>query len=109
MGTSTIWIDQDVKEDATRIADELGLSFDMVVNILLRHFNDCRRFPFLPRLSPQGKTVFDMSSAEFEAACQNAVRERNAVPEMEYVTRIDKESRQIIQKYPEGRVEYVLY
>lgn len=54
------------------------------------------------------KTVIDMSSDEFEAACQEAVAQRTDVPVMDYVTRIDKESGMIAKIYEDGRVDYVL-
>ena len=54
------------------------------------------------------KTVYDITSDEFEKACQAAVSQRDEVPAMDYVTRLDKESGMIIKVYTDGRVEYVL-
>lgn len=106
---STIRIDKDVKEEATRIASQLGISFNMVVNILLRRFNADKGFAFPVRLPDlQSKDVFDMSSAEFEQACNAAVKERVANPQMDYVTQIDEDSGRLIKKYSDGRVEYVV-
>ena len=46
MSTSTIRLDEGVREETTRIASEMGLSFNAVVNILVRKFNAERGFPF---------------------------------------------------------------
>lgn len=48
---STIRIDKDVKDEATRIASQLGISFNMVVNILLRRFNADKGFSFPVRFT----------------------------------------------------------
>ena len=108
MGTSTIRLDDGVREETTRIASEMGLTFNAVMNIMARKFNAEKGFPFPVRLETAPKTVFDLSSDEFETGCRQAVAERDAVPAMEYVTRIDKETGTIMKVYADGRVEYVL-
>ncbi len=108
MSTSTIRLDDGVREETTRIASEMGLTFNAVMNILARKFNAEKGFPFPVKLETMQKTVFDMSSDEFEAACQEAVAQREDVMTMEYVTRFDKESGMITKVYTDGRVEYVL-
>ena len=108
MSTSTIRLDEGVREETTRIASEMGLTFNAVMNILARKFNAEKGFPFPVRLETAQKTIFDMSSDEFEAACQNAVAQREDVSVMDYVTRFDKESGLIMKVYADGRVEYVL-
>ena len=40
MSTSTIRLDDGVREETTRIASEMGLTFNAVMNILARKFND---------------------------------------------------------------------
>lgn len=100
---STIRIDKDVKDEATRIASQLGISFNMVVNILLRRFNADKGFSFPVRLPDlHEKDVFDMTSAEFEQACELAVKERVANPQMDYVTQIDADSGQLIKNMQMG-------
>ena len=108
MSTSTIRLDEGVREETTRIASEMGLTFNAVMNILARKFNAEKGFPFPVKLETAQKTVFDMSSDEFETACQEAVAQRENVSEMDYVTRFDKESGMITKVYADGRVEYVL-
>ena len=108
MSTSTIRLDKGVREETTRIASEMGLTFNAVMNILARKFNTEKGFPFPVKLETAQKTVFDMSSDEFEAACREAVAQRTDAPVMEYVARIDKESGMIKKVYADGRVEYVL-
>ena len=108
MATTTIRLDNGVREETTRIASEMGLTFNAVMNILARKFNAEKGFPFPVKLETSQKTVFDMTSDEFEAACQMAVAQREDVPTMEYVTRIDGESGLISKVYKDGRVEYVL-
>ena len=108
MSTSTIRLDDGVREETTRIAAELGLSFNAVMNILARKFNAEKGFPFPVKLEKVQKTVFDMSSDEFEAACQRAVAQRDDGPVTDYVTRFDDESGMIAKFYADGRVEYVL-
>ena len=108
MSTSTIRLDDGVREETTRIASEMGLTFNAVMNILARKFNAEKGFPFPVKLETTQKTVFDMSSDEFETACQNAVAQREDVSTMDYVTRFDKESGMITKVYADGRVEYVL-
>ena len=108
MPTSTIRLDDGVREETTRIASEMGLTFNAVINILARKFNAEKGFPFPVRLETERKTVYDMSSDEFEAACQAAVAQRDDAPAMDYVTRLDKETGMITRVYADGRVEYVL-
>ena len=108
MSTSTIRLDDGVREETTRIASEMGLTFNAVMNILARKFNAEKGFPFPVKLETAQKTVFDMSSDEFEAACRDAVSQREDVVTMDYVTRLDKESGMITKVYSDGRVEYVL-
>ena len=108
MSTSTIRLDDGVREETTRIASEMGLTFNAVMNILARKFNAEKGFPFPVRLETAQKTVFDMSSDEFEAACRDAVAQREDVAVMDYITRFDKESGMITKVYADGRVEYVL-
>ena len=108
MSTSTIRLDEGVREETTRIASEMGLTFNAVMNILARKFNAEKGFPFPVRLETAEKTVFDMSSDEFEIACREAVSRREDAVTMDYVTRIDKESGMITKIYEDGRVEYVL-
>ena len=108
MSTCTIRMDEGVREETTRIASEMGLTFNAVMNILARKFNAEKGFPFPVKLETAHKTVFDMSSDEFEAACRQAVAQRADVSAMDYVTRIDKESGMIKKIYTDGRVEYVL-
>ena len=108
MASCTIQLDDDVREETTRIAEQLGLSFNAVINIMARKFNAEKGFPFPVRLENAGKTVFDFSAAEFEQACKTAVKNRRNGPFQEYVTRMDPETGAVVKIYPEGRVEYVL-
>ena len=108
MATSTIRLDDGVREETTRIAAKMGLSFNAVINIMARKFNAEQGFPFPVRLETAEKTVFDLSSDEFEQACRRAVAEREAVPAMEYVTRLDQETGKLMKVYGDGRTEYVL-
>ena len=108
MSTSTIRLDDGVREETTRIAAEMGLSFNAVMNIMARKFNAEKGFPFPVRLETAQKTVFDLSSDEFEVACKKAVAERDSGPVKEYVTRLDPETGKLMKSYPDGRVEYVL-
>ena len=108
MATSTIRLDDGVREETTRIASEMGLTFNAVINILARKFNAEKGFPFPVRLETAQKTVFDMSSDEFEIACKDAVAKRDDSIATDYVVRFDKESGMITKVYADGRVEYVL-
>lgn len=108
MSTSTIRLDEGVREETTRIASEMGLTFNAVMNILARKFNAEKGFPFPVKLETARKTVFDMSSDEFEAACRSAVANREDVTTMDYVTLFDKDSGMIKKVYSDGREEYVV-
>lgn len=108
MSTSTIRLDDGVREETTRIAAEMGLTFNAVMNIMARKFNAEKGFPFPVRLETAHKTVFDMSSDEFEEACRKAVAEREAFPTMDYVTRLDPTTGQLMKVWSDGRCEYVL-
>lgn len=108
MAVNTIRIEDSVKQETTEIAARLGLTFNAVVNILLRKFNETRGFPFEVRLSSNASPqVFDMSTEEFDALCKDAVHNREPVPSMEYTTMMD-DSGNIYKQYADGRVEYVL-
>ena len=106
--TSTIRLDDGVREETTRIASEMGLTFNAVMNIMARKFNAEKGFPFPVRLPETQKSVFDMSSEEFDAACKKAVAERDSKPVLNCVTRFDRETGKIMKVYDDGRVEYVL-
>ena len=108
MATSTIRLDDGVREETTRIAAEMGLSFNAVMNIMARKFNAEKGFPFPVRLETAQRTVFDLSSDEFEAACKQAVAERDNGPVREYVTRLDPDTDNLVKYFPDGRMEYVL-
>ena len=107
MSASTIRLDDGVREETTRIAAEMGLTFNAVMNILTRKFNAEKGFPFPVRLETAQKTVFDMSSDEFQIACRNAVAQREDTAAMEYVTRLDKESGMITKVYADGRKKFI--
>ena len=82
MATSTIRLDDGVREETTRIASQMGLSFNAVMNIMARNF---------------------------EQACRNAVAERDdTVPVTDYITRFDTETGKVVKVYADGRKEYVL-
>ena len=106
--TSTIRLDDGVREETTRIASEMGLSFNAVMNILARRFNAEKGFPFPVKLTTSQKSVFDLSSDEFDLACKKAVAQRNNEPVVDYVTRFDKTTGKVMKEYTAGRVEYVL-
>ena len=108
MGTCSIRLDEGVREGTTRITSEMGPTFNVVMNILARKFNTEKGFPFSVKLETTQKTIFDMSSDEFESFCQEAVTQKDNVPVMDYVTRFDKESGMITKVYADGRVECVL-
>ena len=57
--------------------------------------------------SESRKTVFDMTTSEFEAACREAIANRKLGPVKDYVVVIDENDR-IVKKYDDGRVEYIL-
>lgn len=107
MSTHTIRIDDGVKEETTRIAEALGLNFNLVVNTLLRKFNAEKGFPFPVKLGNE-KTVLDMSADEFETACRDAVTIRDDSSRMEYTTVLNPETGGFEKRYADGRVEYVL-
>ena len=106
--TSSIRLDDGVREETTRIAAEMGLTFNAVMNIMARKFNAEKGFPFPVRLTTAQKSVYDLSSDEFDAACKKAVEERNTEAVTDYVTRFDIETGKIMKVYQDGRVEYVL-
>lgn len=107
MSTHTIRLDDGVKEETTRIADALGLNFNLVVNTLLRKFNEAKGFPFPVRLGSE-ETVFDMSVDEFETASREAVAARDDASRMEYTTILNAETGKFEKHFSDGRVEYVL-
>lgn len=109
MASHSVRIEDGVKEEASRIAAEMGMTFNAVVNILLRKFNAEKGFPFAVRLeTAREKGVFDLSSDEFCEACKKAVAERDADPRQDHFTRLDPETGRIIKEYEDGREEYVL-
>ena len=107
--TTTIRVDKDVKNETSRIAKKMGMNFNMVVNILLAKFNADKGFSFPLNLQEEEKDVFDLDSEEFMILCREAVKNRSDVPQpAEYVTTIDSETGQIVKKYKDGRLEYVI-
>ena len=111
MATSTIRLDDGVSEETTHIASQMGLSFNAVMNIMARKFNEVKGFPFPVRLETAEKTIFDLSSDDFEQACRNAVAERDdTIPVTDYITRFDTETGKVIySKYVSGKTSDVMY
>ena len=107
MSTCTIRLDDRVREETTRIASEMGLTFNNVMNILARKFNAGKGFPFPVRLETARKSVFDMSSDEFEAACQAAVDQREDLAKMDFITCLDKETGMPAKVYEDGRADKI--
>lgn len=101
--------DLNIKNEAAQIAAQLGMSLDAVINILLRQFVENKGFALPVRLNDVklGPTAIDMSSAELEAACREAVTNREANPQLDYVTKLDEDGR-IIKEYRDGMAEYVI-
>lgn len=54
------------------------------------------------------KTIFEMSSREFELRCKNAVANRNSVSPPEYVARFDPKSQEIKKIFRDGHEEIVV-
>ena len=65
-------------------------------------------FFFPVRLDAEEETVFELDSEKFLQACKMAVAERDVLPAMPYVTRLDRETGKLMKVYTDGRVEYVL-
>lgn len=105
---STVRHDDGVREETTHFAAETGLSFNAVMNNLARISNAEKGFSSPVRLTTAQKSVFDLSSDEFDAACKKAVAARNSKPVTDHVTRFDAASGKVMKQYADGRVEYVL-
>lgn len=109
MATNTVRLDDGVKEEAAAIANQMGLTFNSVVNILLRKFNAEKGFPFPVKLEQsEPRSVFDMNSDEFLFACRKAVAEREKNPTHEYTAYIDAKTGKIVKAYANGKLEYEL-
>ena len=52
------------------------------------------------------KTVFDMTTSKFEAACQKAIANRSPGPFKYYFVVFDENDR-IVKEFWDGRVEYI--
>ena len=109
MSTQSIRLDNETKEQATAIAAELGLTFNAVVNILVRQFNRDKGFSYpIQCTSSEDGNAFTMTRQELEAAAQAAVLEGGSEPAVDYVTLFDEGAGAFYKKYWDGRVEYVL-
>lgn len=109
MATNSIRIDDATKKEATRIANELGITFNAVVNILLRKFNAEGGFFFPVKTNSKPmESMLGMTSEEFDQACKDAVNNRTPNPTFPYTVRIDQKTGLLIKQYADGRVEYVL-
>ena len=60
--------------------------------------------PFPVHMGTAPKTVFDLSSDEFEAACKEAVAERDTGPVKDYVLRLDPKTGRLTKFYPDDRI-----
>lgn len=109
MATNSIRIDDATKQETTRIANELGITFNAVVNILLKKFNAEGGFFFPVKTEPKPiESVLGMTSEEFSQACKDAVKNREPNPRFPYTARIDQKTGLLMKQYADGRVEYVL-
>lgn len=109
MTVSSICVDDNIKKETTEIANQMGLTLDSVINILLRMFVAEKGFPVPNKAEKlQPKSLSDMTIDEFEKACQKAVAEREPVPTFEYTTMFDEKTGRIYKKYKDGRIVYAL-
>ncbi len=106
MANATIRFDKGVKESATIIAEKLGLTFNATMNILAKKFVQDRGFTFEFKLP--ANDIFEMTPAEIEKACVDAVIQKEDVPISPYTTILDPDSDKIIKVYSDGRREVVL-
>lgn len=87
MATNSIRVEDDVKQQATQIAEQLGLTYNGIINVFLREFIRQKGFPFRVQLqAATEKDVFSMDAREVEALCKQAVRERTEVAQTSCTT-----------------------
>ena len=107
MSVTSIRIDDNVKKETVRIADQLGLSFNAVIDISLRQFNRNKGFAEPLCLAEETKNYMDMTPKETENTIQDMVQKRSESDPDAFTTMFD-ESGRLCRRYDDGRVEYVL-
>ena len=92
MSTCTISLDKGTREEIARIAAEQGITFDEAANLLVRKIIAEKGLDLPAEPETAEKTVFHMTSDDFEKACHEAAARRKDLPAMDNVTLLDKES-----------------
>lgn len=90
MATISTRIDDDVKTDAERIADQIGISLSTAINIFLKQFVADRGFSF--PVVARGKkecTAFRLNEEELDTLVKEAVSDPNNAGHADHFTYID--------------------
>ena len=85
-------LDKGTREEITRIAAELGLTFDEAANLLARKIIAEKGLDLPAEPETAETTVFHMTSDDFKKACLEAAARRKDLPAMDNVPLLDKES-----------------
>lgn len=105
MATNTIRVDDSIKNQASSIAADLGLTYNAIINVFLREFIRHRGFPFQVQLPKEENNVFSMSTEEITRSVKEAVQYRSDVAVMPYTTIMDDATGIIYKVYADGHKE----
>ena len=92
MTTISARIDDTLKDDAEKIAENIGLSLSAVINVFLRRFVMEQGFPFELKLINQTQDIRTMSTKDILERVQESVRKSSTVPELPPVTFLEPDT-----------------
>lgn len=101
MATISARVDDQVKVDAERVADAIGISLSTAINIFLKRFSVERGFPF-DVVAPENAVVSgSLDRTELERSIQAAVADVNNTGHADHFTYIDPKTNKLITHYSE--------
>lgn len=92
MTTISARIDEALKDDAEKIAENIGLSLSAVLNVFLRRFVMEQGFPFELKMINQAHDIRTMSTQDIMERVQESVRQSSTVPELPPVTFLEPDT-----------------
>lgn len=103
MATVSARVDDQLKADAEKVADAIGISLSTAINIFLKRFSVEHGFPF-DVVAPSSSAPFRMfNRAEIESSVRAAVADLNNSGHMDHFTYIDPKTQKLItQNYWKG-------
>ena len=102
MITISARIDEQTKDSAEEIANNIGLSLSAAINIFLKRFVIEQGFPFDVRLKSTPKNIMEMTAEEISDLVNQRITQSAAVAKLPNVSFLNPESNTLITENNES-------